>query len=198
MRNSRTASRALSVIALSIVGVVLVAGISQGDSKPLTKQKAKKLFFTKAQADERFLNVGEVEEVTVGGWHEVGAPGEPVFGPGPGGSNCGGDFPCWKNFGSVHNSVGFYKDPDGVVHLKGIADCQFTAECAPAPSHEGIIFILPAGSRPAAQEAFSVLSSVAPGVARVDVTAGGVVVLRSPGIPDDGWVSLDGITFRAA
>lgn len=55
MRSNRAGFRALSVLALALVGVVLVAGISPGASKPLTKQKAKKLFYTKAKADQRFV-----------------------------------------------------------------------------------------------------------------------------------------------
>jgi hypothetical protein len=41
------------------------------------------------------------------------------------------------------------------------------------------------------------LSSVTGNVARMDVTAGGQVILRSPIVAQNGWVSLVGITFRA-
>lgn len=51
--------RALSVLAIALAGVMLVAGVSPGAAKPLTKKKALKLFYTKAQADEQFVNVGE-------------------------------------------------------------------------------------------------------------------------------------------
>lgn len=156
--------RALSVLAIALAGVMLVSGISPGATKFLTKKKALKLFYTKAKADDRFLNVGEVEQLTSEGWHEVGTAGEPSFGP--------NDF---VNFGSIHNTVAFFKDPLGLVHLKGIASCL--DDCHPFPSN--IIFTLPAGYHPAAQEAFPVLASVVSGLARVDVTSTGVVILPS-------------------
>ena len=59
-------------------------------------------------------------------WHEVGAPGEPAFQHG------------WRNFGDGNN-VAFYKDHEGIVHLKGHAgggEANFA------------IFQLPSGYRP--------------------------------------------------
>jgi hypothetical protein len=61
MRSNRAVSfRALSVLALAVVGVVLVAGISPGATRFLTKKKALSLFYTKAQADPRYINVDEM------------------------------------------------------------------------------------------------------------------------------------------
>jgi hypothetical protein len=189
--NHSISLRALSVIALSIVGVALVAGISTGATTFLTKQKAKRLFYTKAQSDNRFA---PKSALMVEGWRLVQSPGQPSFN-----ESCldAGEqpVPCWVNFGSVHNPVGFYKDPLGVVHLRGIADC-FGA-CLPAPNGSARIFTLPDGYHPAAQEAVAALSSVAGNIARIDVTSGGQVVLRGPQFLGD-WVSLDGISFRAA
>ena len=52
------------------------------------------------------------------GWHEVGAPGEPVF------QN------SWKNAGAQHETVGFYKDQGGVVHLKASQFPGHSASCS--------------------------------------------------------------------
>jgi hypothetical protein len=187
--------RALSVLALAMVAVVLLSAVSPGATGFLTKRRAKQLFYTKPQSDQRFVNV---EELTVEGWHLVGAPGEPPF---QANAACTSSR-CWTNLGSVHNPVAFYKDPFGVVHLKGIAACQNIEieACSAAPSPNAVIFTLPAGYHPAAQEAVATLSSVAGNIARIDVTSSGEVVLRGPNVPafGGGWVSLDGITFRAA
>jgi hypothetical protein len=66
MRSSRAIPiRALSVLGVALLAVVLVAGISPGATKFLTKKKALKLFprkadvHTKTEADAAFLNVNE-------------------------------------------------------------------------------------------------------------------------------------------
>jgi hypothetical protein len=67
-------------------------------------------------------------------FHEVGAPGEPPFIAG-----CGND-----TANPAFQSVGFYKDREGVVHLKGTYSC----------TNAGLLaFNLPAGYRPAAGKA---------------------------------------------
>jgi hypothetical protein len=139
----------------------------------------KDTFYTKAQSNKRFVNVGESER-----WREVGTPGQPGFLLFEGSH-------VWTNLGGVHNTVAFYRDPLGVVHLKGVAKCILQDNCSTAS-----IFTLPPEYRPAAQEAFPVLTGT--GLARVDVTSTGVAVLRSPSVLTHDWVTLDGITFRAA
>jgi hypothetical protein len=69
------------------------------------------------------------------GFHEVGAPGEPAFQNG-----------CTKLPSAVPGveaeNPGFYKDREGVVHLKGVFDnCD--------PTGNSIVFNLPPGYRPA-------------------------------------------------
>lgn len=66
MRSSRAVPlRALTVLGVALVAVVLVAGISPGATKFLTKKKALKLFpkkadvHTKTEADAAFVNVNE-------------------------------------------------------------------------------------------------------------------------------------------
>lgn len=64
-------------------------------------------------------------------WHLVGAPGEPQFQNG------------WEGFesASLLESVAFFKDHEGIVHLKG--------QATRATSASGLIFALPPGFRPA-------------------------------------------------
>jgi hypothetical protein len=117
-------------------------------------------------------------------WHEVGAPGEPGFQD------------EWKNAPGFIETVAFYKDQEGVVHLKGTA----------ASGTSSIVFQLPAGYRPAAGRTgrFAVACSGGP------CTAGTVsIVIAGPNTlpgfdgaivvpPTVTNVSFDGITFRAA
>ena len=61
-------------------------------------------------------------------YHEVGAPGEPVYQNG------------WTHGGiSTDSTAGFYKDPLGVVHLKGVLASSVGS---------GTAFTLPPGYRP--------------------------------------------------
>ena len=105
-------------------------------------------------------------------YHQVGAPGEPAFAP------------PWQNFGPNWEAVGFYKDPLGIVHLKGTL-----SGIGPSPI---TAFTLPAGYRPAKEMRFGVASTgptdtlyIQPnGDVQTDDTAG-----------ED--IGLDGVTFRA-
>jgi hypothetical protein len=91
----------------------------------------------------------------------------------------------WVNYGGGFNNAGYYKDPFGVVHLRGlIKDGTTTLGTA--------LFTLPTGYRPVAQELFTVTSGSALG--RVDVLTTGNVVIN---VGSSSWLSLDGLTFRA-
>ncbi len=106
----------------------------------------------------------------------VGAPGEPAFGPG------------WKNAGSGFQVAGFYRDAEGVVHLRGGVALGGSVMT---------IFTLPVGYRPAATEEFSAVLDTA-GSALILVTAAGDVDLdfiNSPSTPHT--LSLSQISFRA-
>ena len=135
------------------------------------------------------------------GWHEVGAPGEPGFQNGS------------HNLGGSTETVAFYKDREGVVHLKGFVT---------GAAFNTTIFQLPAGYRPASgkivlfpaicsdcQQPFTVTGGA---TGTIRPTTEGIAVIGpslSPG--DDGAVQpvqesgvetgsifgLDGITFRA-
>lgn len=89
----------------------------------------------------------------------------------------------WVNFGGGYNDAGYFKDPFGIVHLRGLIKLGTVGQNA---------FVLPAGYRPAARELFNVQSNGALG--RVDVLADGSVFISSG---NNAWVSLDGLTFKA-
>jgi len=99
--------------------------------------------------------------------HEIGAAGEPAFQT------------AWKNYdASNYETTGFYKDPYGVVHLKGVVTGGTT----------GTGFILPAGYRPALTALFGNLSG---DYVAVD-PSGQVRIVGSTSVR-----TVDGITFRA-
>lgn len=103
--------------------------------------------------------------------HLVGATSEPAFQHG-------------SNFGGSARTVGFYRDPFGIVHLCGLVGATYAAGQT--------IFQLPAGDRPEMKEAFAVITDT--GVGRVDVDEVGDVIFVSGGTT---YCSLSGITFRA-
>lgn len=90
----------------------------------------------------------------------------------------------WVNYGSGFNPAGFYKDPFGIVHLRGLLKSGTVASSA---------FTLPIGCRPTKTESFAVSSNGAYG--QVYVSAAGDVTLV---VGNNAYFSLDGITFRAA
>jgi hypothetical protein len=129
-------------------------------------------------------------------WHEVGAPGEPAF------QN------SWTNETSAANeTVAFYKDRQGTVHLKGVAT-------GGAPTT--LIFQLPSGYRPASGRLlnFAVLctcETADPQGGIINLPTGGLIVFGAGVAPNadggvgrplnmqvGGAVGLNGIAFRAA
>jgi hypothetical protein len=126
-------------------------------------------------------------------WRFVGYNGQPAFAKDVG-------FPGYEWSNSwvwPQSEAAFYKDPYGVVHLKGKVKCVGNT-CAQA----SLIFQLPAGYRPADRNVFVTLSD-ADGAgngatpARVNVDPDGWVN-RTSQLGKTGWLTLDGITFRAA
>jgi hypothetical protein len=128
-------------------------------------------------------------------WREVGTVGQPQFD-----STCLPDPPChfWANYGGNYAHVAFYKDPLGVVHLKGTAICtEISGNCGAGAFQ--LIFTLPAGFIPAADEYFAVPGSDSYGQILVLGQAEGVSagqVIARVGV-STAYMSLDGITFRA-
>ncbi|HEY7455992.1 MAG TPA: hypothetical protein VH703_01850 [Solirubrobacterales bacterium] len=121
-------------------------------------------------------------------WHEVGAPGEPAFQNG------------WDNLSAktppALETVAFYKDREGSVHLKGAASGGAVGTT---------IFQLPPGYRPAAGR---VLYFIVPCTACADIDSGTVRVYGSAlpvaGLegavlaPAGTLIGFDGVAFRAA
>jgi hypothetical protein len=96
----------------------------------------------------------------------------------------------------------FYRDNEGIVHLSGVSiSSAFYSNGTPPPyqnfcGHPGadVMFTLPPGYRPATAEIFAVDSGNAEG--RVDAYPDGRVVCAAGA--GDQYLSVDGITFRAA
>jgi uncharacterized cupredoxin-like copper-binding protein len=108
-------------------------------------------------------------------YREVGAPGQPDFEPG------------WANVDEdVGSTAAFYKDPFGVVHLKG--------QIASATANT-VAFTLPAGYRPSRILELP-MAEDGPAGARLLVRPIGYVIPDCPGgsCADAG---IDGLTFRA-
>ena len=140
---------------------------------------------------------GQVKDVDLAApedWHLVGTQGEPVFGdttPFAQHDYC--ESASWGNTESIYDTpTGFFRDPFGIVHLKGsMSGGRFSIHCG--------AFKLPLGYRPGDWgESFTGVSD--PGTARI-------VVFGTNGDGDDGevqvfggdstdFVTLDGITFR--
>jgi hypothetical protein len=104
-------------------------------------------------------------------FRKVGSQGAPAF------AN------SWVNFGSNWADAAYWKDPFGVVHLRGLIKSGTVGNTA---------FTLPPGYRPGVNETFSTISNAA--VGRVDCLTSGAVQPVSPS--NNTYVSLSGITFR--
>jgi hypothetical protein len=120
-------------------------------------------------------------------WHLVGAAGEPAF------AN------SWANNGGGQPVASFFRDPHGIVHLKGLVKNGTVAVAA---------FTLPAGYRPdplaAERWALPFFNSSASsyGVAYAQVSANGDVVpinnaLAGTWAANNGWVDLAAVSFKA-
>lgn len=99
----------------------------------------------------------------------------------------------WANYGTGYNTAGYWKDPWGIVHLRGLIE---------AGALGSTITTLPVGYRPAMSELFCVrYGGAAFGSCRVQLTNAGVLsegpVNQQRSAAGD-WLSLDAITFRAA
>jgi hypothetical protein len=112
---------------------------------------------------------------------------------------------CWMNYGSSLSTAAYAKDAFGFVHLKGVVKCppasgtSFGSRPCEKADPTNVIFVLPIGYRPAETSVFSTVSNNAFG--RITVDASGKVIAEVGDVytlDNDGWIALDGITFRAA
>jgi len=120
--------------------------------------------------------------------HVVGATGEPQF---LDGSTNRGTVPG----GPVYQSVGFYKDTEGIVHLEGVI------EPGTSGSPAGLLFQLPVGYRPAAGKFVAFEPAEKRGLLIGGTGAGfggneysGMLVASDPSA---GAIPLGGVTFLA-
>jgi len=117
--------------------------------------------------------------LSVENWREIDATDEPAF------EN------NWANYttSSSFNTAAFYKDPFGLVHLKGLVEDTVGTGVG------ATIFTLPVDYRTTKSLIFAAIAT-GNTVARIDVNSSGTVSL----VGGDGsdFLSLDGISFRAA
>jgi hypothetical protein len=133
-------------------------------------------------------------------WHLIGTAGEPGF---DGGSS---NYGATGTGNSTGEEAGFFKDKEGVVHLKGLV------KTADSGTEAGLLFRLPAGYRPVSPKLLFFNVFCAPtGTGTCSDTASTSLLILGPGITGVGvsnpdgvlaatsgvTVSLDGITFRA-
>lgn len=120
------------------------------------------------------------------GWHVVGTSGEPQFEE------------KWKNQGPPLLSVAFFKDDEGIVHLRGVA----------TSGKNGLVFKLPPGFRPADERVLELPAACLGGNCgpgpntRVNIWGADVSSPNLTGavvLPEgaSNSISFDGITFRA-
>lgn len=91
----------------------------------------------------------------------------------------------WTNYANTFNTAGYFKDSFGIVHLKGLV--------RNGPANQPI-FTLPNGYRPVQRELHAV-STNPNTIGRIDILTNGDIIMISG---NNEWISLDGITFRAA
>lgn len=173
-------------------------GSKQLKKNAVTAAKIKKNAVTMAKIKKDAVTGAKVNESTLGtvpsanlanslsppeAVHFVGAPGEPPFENGA------------HNFGSTGpftlNSVGFWKDHEGVVHLQGVAE---TGKSSPS-----FVFTLPPGFRPASGKTI-ITEQLKEGPAFIfgsNINIEGFDLAGKILGGTEQAVVLDGITFRA-
>jgi hypothetical protein len=214
MRERITSAHVLALIAIVLaVGGNAVAftlgknsvGTKQLKKNAVTGQKVRKNAITGVKVKANSLTGKDIKLAKLGtvpaaqtadtanslappeAWHEVGAPGEPGFQNG------------WHDPAPASvtpETVAFYKDREGVVHLKGTA----------FPGTEKVVFQLPSGYRPASGRSVRVAAGCK-GPPCPSETALSIIIAGPNTFPGyDGAVvvddtvesiSFDGVTFRA-
>ncbi len=118
------------------------------------------------------------------GPHLVGSAGEPAFGTG------------WSYFGNnvftaPTQTVAFWRDPFGKVHLRG----NSKKSAAVGGGAVGVMFTLPAGYRPSKEESFLAQQGIAGGTINVYVDTGGNVYIYGGYPTANVQIGLSGISF---
>jgi hypothetical protein len=177
-------------------------GSKQLKKNSVVTAKVKKEAITAAKVKKGTLTGTQINSSTLGtvptaqtansiappeGWHMLGAAGEPTF------ENSWGNAPAGPPF--TFEDAGFYKDHEGIVHLKGVVRGGTGA----------VIFHLPAGYRPTSGRVLLRLT-LCSGVSCANPT--GTMLIVGPGVAPNGdgavvapsgatSTSLEGISFRA-
>lgn len=94
----------------------------------------------------------------------------------------------WVKYNDEYNAPGYFKDSQGIVHLKGLV----RGGAKIGYGDDAVIFILPTGYRPASRQEHATISNN--GFGRCDIAADGKVRACIGGTDT---FSLDGITFKA-
>jgi hypothetical protein len=182
----------ISIIALfvSIGGIGYAAAtIGTNDIKTgaVTAKKLRKGAVTTRKIRNEAVTGAKVDEASLGqvpsaasasnltapeAYHEIGTAGAPGFKNGS------------HNFGQGFSTAAFFRDHEGIVHLKGTVTASIFTE----------IFTLPAGYRPA-QELFVPTVATSAASAVLIKSNGDVEVRGGPGATNN--YTLDSITFRA-
>lgn len=97
----------------------------------------------------------------------------------------------WTNYGNTYNEGHYFKDSQGIVHLRGLVRNPSIAGNISVNGQ--LICTLPGGYRPLQRELFVSFSMDL--AARIDVLPSGQVYVITG---QAGWITLDGMTFRAA
>ena len=182
----------VSIVALvfAVSGIAIAAGPGKLFSKAETK-KVKKL--ARAEANKLIgkraaglsvanaanaaalggLPPGAFAQATSEPYREVGKPGQPQFEKG------------WANYSDFTASVAFYRDPLGVVRLRGWISSSVSGTNA---------FFLPPGYRPSASQSFLTAGLEGPVNVGIGPDGGVNVSCAKPPACNGG---LDGVTFRA-
>lgn len=175
MRVSRIRSIVALVAAALVLGVFTLSPVAAHfttNTKHLGKhawqQFIKQKVFTKTQANRRFATKRAET------YREIGAAGEPAFQNG------------WANFGGAFSHAGFYKDSEGLVHLKGTLS---------GPGNGSTAFTLPAGYRPP-EALFLPMAGGGPIAGNLIIGADGQVQPTCAG--GACAAGIDGLIFRAA
>lgn len=95
----------------------------------------------------------------------------------------------WVAWGAPYSTAGYYKDADGWVHLRGLIKNGVAGT---------VMFTLPSGYRPEFQQIRITMANTGAAniMQRITLQTDGDVIHDAAG--GTSWVSLDGISFRAA
>jgi len=123
-------------------------------------------------------------------WHEVGAAGEPPFAI----CSVSPTTTMWQNNRpGTDATAAFYRDPSGLVHLKG------SIKCSGVPGGSYDIFRLPAGYWPTNLQWFLASADGGPATVVAESFGTSAAVTYVSGNPGAGGrISLDGITWRCS